>query len=839
MKKLVLLAFALPLFAMAQTTLPTFWNFSTPGISTPPTGWITGLGINGNLTYSGAANSVGGDGISCRLDLTGEYLTIWFADKPGAVSYWMRGTGINPSPAFTGSFAIQESVDGSAWTDMRSFTTASPVPAAMTRFVDNPNAASRYVRFFYTTKESGSNVALDSVLINAAPAAATATINLKQGVNTVVNNTTYVVGKTAATTFTIENKGTVNALNISSINITGADAADYTITGAPTSIAANSSATFTLNFAPANNGSSKATMTINSNDADKAAYPVDLYGIGGTIATQPTAQPTALTFSNVKAFTFNASFTKARPAAEYYLVLRKRGAAITEAPADGQSYKKGDYIGAAQVAFVGSDSVFKPTYILAGSEYNFAVFAANGPAGFENYFTTGPLKSSVTTPGGNPGTYYTGINSTASNFVTALGAKTNPHDTVFYSLYIATMINNFLTRDTTGGKKVVNCVYTSSAFIYDEPFLWWTGTNSATLTREHTLAQSWMPSNHGTGWPNDPGTGKELPEYNDLHHLFPADQLLGNAKRSNYPFGIVVNPTYTSPTGEGKLGTDAKGKTVWEPRDSQKGDLARAVFYMTVTYNGISGNNWSLGSINSGNQNDSILKVWHFQDLPDAYEIARHEYIASVQHNRNPFIDSVNFACRINFNNLSWIANPTGCGVSVPSLTLESPVGGETWNAEIGDLISWSSSGIDTVVVDLLINDTLYKTLGKQYGRDLLPVVDKTLPSTTKAKVRLTGKNFPLVSTSHDYFTIVGATGLNDLLGSATVAIFPNPSWGIINIDLTENLAGTIVVSDIAGRVILHRPLLQKNAISITQKGIYFVKLQTEKGSVVKKLIIE
>src|ERR1700710_1410375 len=90
----------------AQTSLPTSWNFSVPGISTPPNGWTTGLGTNGSTTYSGASNSVGGDGIACRLDATAEFLTIWFADKPGPLSYYVRGTAISPNPPFTGTFKI-------------------------------------------------------------------------------------------------------------------------------------------------------------------------------------------------------------------------------------------------------------------------------------------------------------------------------------------------------------------------------------------------------------------------------------------------------------------------------------------------------------------------------------------------------------------------------------------------------------------------------------------------------------------------------------------------------------------------------------------------------------
>ena len=843
MKRLILMLLVLPLLASAQTTLPTFWNFSTPGIATPPNGWITGLGVNGNLTYSGGSNSVGGDGIACRLDATGEFLTIWFADKPGAVSYWLRGTGISPAPAFTGTFTVQESADGQAWTDLRNFTTAQPAPSTMTRFVDNPSASARYVRFFYTAKESGSNLALDSVLVQAAPAAATATINVKQGTTTIINNTTYVVGTSAATVFTIENKGTAETLNITNANITGADENDFSVSNMPTSVAPNSSATFTLNFTPSNLGSHKATLILNSNDADKSAFGINLYGIGGTLASEPATQPTNLAFNNVTAY--GLRFNYEPTAAEYYLVLRKNGSPVNEQPVDGQTYRRGDYIGGSQVLYIGTDTAFKPTYILANNTYHFAVFAANGPTGFQNYKTTAPLLGNTTTSGNNPGTYYNGLNSTSSNFVSALSARINPHDTVFYSQYIGTVINNFLTRDTTNGKKVVNCVYTNLTHQYEEPFLWWTGTNSGTLTREHTFPQSWMPSNTGGTWPNDPVTGKELPEYNDLHHLFPANQVAGNNVRSNYPLGKVV--TITSQNGLGKFGQDASGKTVYEPADAHKGDAARAIFYMTVAYNGIGGRNWSLGNVNSGNQNDSILKAWHFMDLPDALEIARHEYIASLQNNRNPFIDSINYVCRINFNNLSWISNPGSCGVIVPSLTLTSPVGGEVWYYNmLSEYIYWNHVALsDSVKIDLLLNDTVYKTLGVALVADDTFFVDQaTIPQFRAdfAKIRLTSTQNPsIMSTSPGYFRLENGLGFEELLNANVLSLYPNPSKGLVTVeikDLTVKSA-TLSITDLAGRVLLEKTIQSSTTVELTQQGLYFVNLKTDKGTVVKKLIVE
>ncbi|MES2780693.1 MAG: hypothetical protein V4651_12435, partial [Bacteroidota bacterium] len=266
MKKLVLLAFVLPFFVTAQTTLPTLWNFSDPGIATPPTGWTPGLGTNGNLTYSGAANTAGSDQFACRLDATGEYLTIWFAEKPGELSYWVKGTAISPNPPFTGVFSVQESVDGSAWTDMKIFTTASPMTGTMTRFVNTPSATSRYVRFFYTTKEAGSNVSLDSVMIKAAPLPP-ALLSVKQNNTTLISGNTFVTGNNASTWFTIQNNGTGTDLKIDSILLSGTHASDFSI-GAfdSTTTFGGGKDSFNLSFTAGAPGSRFAAVKIYTTD---------------------------------------------------------------------------------------------------------------------------------------------------------------------------------------------------------------------------------------------------------------------------------------------------------------------------------------------------------------------------------------------------------------------------------------------------------------------------------------------------------------------------------------------------------------------------------------------
>jgi len=85
------------------------------------------------------------------------------------------------------------------------------------------------------------------------------------------------------------------------------------------------------------------------------------------------------------------------------------------------------------------------------------------------------------------------------------------------------------------------------------------------------------------------------------------------------------------------------GNFVFEPRDEHKGNAARAIFYMCAAYNGVTGNAWVLPNPVSAfvnySQEQDVLKKWHWQDPVDEKEIARNDYIESLQNNRNPFID--------------------------------------------------------------------------------------------------------------------------------------------------------------------------------------------------------
>jgi endonuclease I len=466
-------------------------------------------------------------------------------------------------------------------------------------------------------------------------------INVKVNGTTVLNNDTYVVGTTAATTVTIENTG-VSALTLSGVTFTGANASEFAINLTTGSVAGLGSNNYSLTFTPTGTGTRTATISIANNDSDENPYVINLYAIGtNNLATEPTANPSNLTFPLVKAYTVGAQYT-AGTNAENYIVLWKNGAAVTGMPTDGTSYKRGDVVGDARVAYIGSGTGFTPRGIIANQNYHFAVFAYNGPAGFENYKTTTPAIGNVTSQGEQIGNYYSGISSSSPTFLSDLSALINPHTVVSYFNYKTTVMNQFEIRDTTNGQSYVTCVYSGERKVFDEPFDW----TAQGYSREHTYSHSWMPT--------FPANNPEQPEYSDQHNLWPTNLQQANTPRSNLPLmDIDGNVVFTYL--EGSVGYNAN-QLVYEPRAAQKGNAARSIFYMATAYNGQGGNNWQIPA----NQSQESLKTWHFNDLPDNYEIARNEFIFSKQANRNPYVDSVNFACHVNFANMSYLVCDAG-----------------------------------------------------------------------------------------------------------------------------------------------------------------------------------
>ncbi len=477
-------------------------------------------------------------------------------------------------------------------------------------------------------------------------------INVLLDGSTVLHTSDYFIGSSSSVSVEIENYGTQDLI-VSGATFTGPDAGDFNSNiGAPT-IAGGSSQTFTINYAPSNTGSHFATLEIASNDADENPYIINFEGVGtDNLATEPTSNPTGLTFPTVEAYTVNGTYA-AGTGATNYLVLWKTGSAITGVPMDGNTYLRGDVVGDAKVAYAGPGTTFTPRGVIANQDYHFAVYAFNGQSGYENYQATSPATGNVTSGGSNIGSYYGSITAASSSLHTDLQALINPHTEVSYFLYKLTLMDQFEVRDTTGGQSFVECAYTGERYVFDDPFDW----TATGYSREHTFAHSWMPT--------FPADQPEEPEYNDQHNLYPANLAEANSPRSNLPLGEIDGNVVDSYL-EGATGFSGS-QLVYEPRDSQKGNAARAIFYMVTCYG------FPLtGNLNADEQDQDLLKSWHFNDVPDNYEIARHEFIYNQQGNRNPYIDSIAWACFVDFDAFGYDA--TNCNLSIEDQVQNSMV---------------------------------------------------------------------------------------------------------------------------------------------------------------------
>ena len=187
------------------------------------------------------------------------------------------------------------------------------------------------------------------------------------------------------------------------------------------------------------------------------------------------------------------------------------------------------------------------------------------------------------------------------------------------------------------------------------------------LDREHVF-----PKSYGFNGPDD-DSYKDLTAGCDAHNLHFGEHNGNSLGHSNYPYGEVTTNAktiYSSLTGEvaGTLGKNADGYQVFEPLDSDKGDIARSIFYMAARYHTYEdlGNGDETPSLTLGDKitkkdgttppsetkNNPIaygmltdLLSWNKLDPVSKREITRNDLIYnSIQYNRNPFIDFPSWA---------------------------------------------------------------------------------------------------------------------------------------------------------------------------------------------------
>ena len=190
------------------------------------TGGRADIADTDGMTYDGLGTDYTGSGVTTKLkfDGTGDNVIINFNAAPGKLTYDIKGNSFSG-----GTFKVQESANGSTYTDVATYTTLGDADSKENDLAQT----TRYVKFIYTEKSTG-NVGLGNIGISVyvAPAAvATPTIS---GAENFVTSTTVTLAcatdgatiyyttdgsdpKTSATkqtgtSFTLTNTATVRAI---------------------------------------------------------------------------------------------------------------------------------------------------------------------------------------------------------------------------------------------------------------------------------------------------------------------------------------------------------------------------------------------------------------------------------------------------------------------------------------------------------------------------------------------------------------------------------------------------------------------------------------------------
>jgi len=153
--------------------------------------------------------------------------------------------------------------------------------------------------------------------------------------------------------------------------------------------------------------------------------------------------------------------------------------------------------------------------------------------------------------------------------------------------------------------------------------------SGATWNREHL-------------WPQSRGVDSG-PSNSDLFNLWPCNPGVNSSRGNKWFDNSEENDrNYTFPAHP-QAPQSSYDNDSWQPRSSEQGDIARAMFYMDTRYDHLSLTNVVTTSSQMGTL--STLIEWHLDDPVDESERRRNHLIFSdYQVNRNPYVDDSEYA---------------------------------------------------------------------------------------------------------------------------------------------------------------------------------------------------
>jgi endonuclease I len=229
------------------------------------------------------------------------------------------------------------------------------------------------------------------------------------------------------------------------------------------------------------------------------------------------------------------------------------------------------------------------------------------------------------------------------------------------------------------------------------------GGGNTFYNREHSWPKSY-------GFPTDGSTNYP---YTDMHHLFISDSGY-NSSRSNKPYAdcgagctekvTEFNNGRGGSAGESSWTEGSFAQGSWETWSGRRGDVARALMYMAVRYEGgmhgitsatepdleLTDDRTLIENSNTGSNGliaymglKSVLIQWHKEDPVDSFETRHNDTVYSYQGNRNPFVDHPEYVACV----FEQLCSGTG-DTTAPS----APVGLSATSESAQISLNWSAN---------------------------------------------------------------------------------------------------------------------------------------------------
>ena len=197
--------------------------------------------------------------------------------------------------------------------------------------------------------------------------------------------------------------------------------------------------------------------------------------------------------------------------------------------------------------------------------------------------------------------------------------------------------------------------------------------------REHTFPQSKMEVTQAKS---------------DNHIIFASDNKV-NGARSSLKMGVVSGGTVVNDYN-GNATTCRKTSSLFDPNNRARGVVARTTMYAAAMYDFDPTDNF---------ESIATMLRWHLDYPVDSFDQGRNEKVYTNQHNRNPFVDHPEYACRIwgSTNSTTQSICGSTAGITSISKTSASLAAGDTTTISAvssnSGTISWSSSNTSIATI--------------------------------------------------------------------------------------------------------------------------------------------